>query len=138
MPSVVIVTSRCYLLCEAINHISVNEIEDDCKQEAIFSRSSKKKRKKKRPTKAQIAKRIQNAAYEVVINFIPHSKSQQNATSSRNHDETETVSITVHGRDRCLALFSEIVQQIREQLPDQMFLDKLVEQLMNNAGSEAI
>ena len=132
MASIVIVTRACYLLCESINHISVNEASEECKKEDDWSNSRRRKKKKPKLTKAEIAKNIQNAPYRIVIDFVPVAKNHPNMLSSNKHssDDNTSVSITVHGRDRCLELFTEMVEQIREQLPDQIFLDKIVEKLL--------
>ena len=54
MASIAIVTSRCYLLCEAVNHITVNERSDEgMKEESPFDGylSKSKKKKAKKPSK---------------------------------------------------------------------------------------
>jgi len=140
MANIVIVTRACYLLCEAINHISVNEASDECKKEEAWSASNRRGRKKKkkpsRPTKAMIAQKIQNAPYQIIIDFVPVSRGNPNQQQRSSTDESTTVAITVYGRDRCLALFAEMVEQIREQLPDQMFLDKIVEKLLGEVEGD--
>jgi|SRR5579884_3846683 len=124
MASIVIVTNRCYLLCEAINHISVNEMSNDCKEEEW----ERRRKKPKKISKATRAKQIENAPYQIQIDFIPTSRGP-NANNGR--DDNACVSITVYGRSRAMALFGDMVAQIREQIPDQVFLDKLVENFLN-------
>lgn len=146
MAYIVIVTSRCYLLCEAINHISVDEVDEDAWEEELQLKLRKKpkkglKTKKRRPTKAEIAEAIQNAAYKITIDFVPVAISAPSSNSgggykSSSKDSQTQVAITVYGRDRCQALFVDIVAQIREQLPDQVFLDSLVEKLLASNNKE--
>ena len=130
MASIVIVTKQCYLLCESINYIAVNEVQDDEDRDlSIFDRN---KRKRKKPTKKQIEawKKMQ---YQIIIDFIPSGGVNPGGSGSSRklgNGETATVAIKVTGRDRCLELFAHMVEQIREQIPDNKFLDEIVEKFI--------
>lgn len=132
MASVVIVTRQCYLLCEAINFIVVNEVEDSEPEWTSIGR----KKKKKPPIGIALKNEYirHRKPYQIIINFIPTGGAQtsQNNNSLRKsgHDEGTQVAITVQGLERCISLFQEMVAQIREQIPDQVFLDKLVEKFL--------
>ncbi len=132
MASIVIVTQQCYLLCEAINYIAINEVQDDEDEKlSFFDRPAKRGRKTKKPTKKQIEawKRQQ---YQIIIDFIPANGINPNSNQLSKHGgkETSTVAIKVTGRDRCLDLFAHMVEQIREQIPDNKFLDDIVEKFI--------
>lgn len=127
MASIIIVTKQCYLVCEGINHISINEDSQDCAKEA-----PPRKKKSKKLTRAQTAKKLEVAPYRIIIDFIPTQGSNPVQSSHRNSSESSSVQLTVHGRTRTLELFNDMVEQIREQLPDHVWLDKLVERLIKD------
>lgn len=141
MANIVIVSSRCYLLCEAINHISMDIHGDmwDDEGEIVYKDSSKKRKAKKPKTSKKTAARLQeerlekleNTFYQITINFVPVGGSAI-LGNSRGGDVRQ-VQIMVRGHSKAVGLYQEIVMQIREQLPDQMFLDKLVENLLGTS-----
>lgn len=107
--SLTIVTSRTYLLCEAINHISLRAEPERINNHKIMP------------------------YYYIDINFVPLSRGNgggSSSLSSRNNDEDHQVCIKVIGEKVALRVYKEIVQQIREQMPDQMYLDKMVENIL--------
>lgn len=126
MPSVVIVTSQCYLLAESINYIVINEVDDSDDKE--WRPTSAKNRKIRKTNKVVRDYILERKPFNIVIDFVPKGQPQnQNKGSS---DESSVITITVHGLKRCVLMFHDIVEQLREQIPDQMFLDKLVEKLL--------
>lgn len=129
MANLVIVTSRCYLICNAINYIAVNECSDD---DESFEKLSARVKNKKKPSKTAID---EIRLYKVQIHF-ELANSGQNTNNSRHSDSTGAVEIQVRGKRLVEELFGSIVQQIREQLPDQKFLDQLVEKFLIDLGKE--
>jgi len=69
--------------------------------------------------------------YTVTINFEPQETQQQSQSSytSRNNDSM-TVDFKVYGLKRAISIFRDMVSQIREQCPDQLYLDKLLDNLL--------
>jgi hypothetical protein len=127
---VVIVSRQAYLICESINYIVINEADDN---EDGFSLSSKRK-KTPASTKRQREYIKLHKPYSIVIDFISTTKGQGGG-SNRNGmggGDSDNVRITVHGLDRTVALYTEIVEQIREQMPDVLYLDKLVDRFLTN------
>src|ERR1035437_5596022 len=132
MANIVIVTDQCYLLCEAINYIAVNEVDEDDRQKlSYFDKPKTKSRRIKKPTKKQLDA-LDKKQVHIIIDFIPVAGTNVNNNSRRlgSNPDSTTVAITVTGKDRCLNLFSHMVEQIREQIPDHMFLDKLVDKFI--------
>lgn len=112
---IAIVTSRSFLLCEAVNHITMCA-EPERMGHAIIP------------------------WYNINIDFIPcpRSNQSQNGSSSgfgsRNNGNDEGrgfVTIKVMGEEVALKLFKELVTQIREQVPDQAYLDKMIDRIIN-------
>lgn len=128
MANIVLVTRQCYLLCESINYISVHELSEEDKEDSLFY-TRPKRRKKKMTPKEKLLDKLKRAAqlYQISIDFVPVQNSNANANNGRRSDGTSSVAITVRGYDRCIALYMDMIQQIREQQPDKLFLDKMVE-----------
>ena len=142
MANIVIITKQCYLLCEAINYIAVNEVRDDDAMDA-FDRVMRKRAARKSGRKRSLApkkptaleRRIaETTQYQIIIDFIPVAgKHSPNIKSNGVTPESASVGFTVTGRKTCLELFSHMVEQLREQIPDHMYLDKLVEKFLSEA-----
>ena len=127
MSELVIVTPNCYLICEAIHHITVS---DSDKEEKQFITRRKPNRRGIRKTSSKRNKAAQSKIYQITIEYVPLSNSQKNISMSNSNRETQTVTINVCGQERCYGLFRDMVSQIREQMPDQMYLDKIVEKIL--------
>jgi hypothetical protein len=142
MASIVIVTKQCYLLCESINYIAINEVNDDEDAAVGFfdspnKRGRKVKGRKKKPTKKQLDawKRQQ---YQIIIDFVPANGINPNNSNQlrKSGSDSTTVGIKVTGRDTCLDLFAHMVEQIREQIPDNKFLDDIVEKFIQETRED--
>jgi hypothetical protein len=131
MANIVIVTKQCYLLCEAINYIVINEIDEKDDDRKLTSFMDKPKRGKKKPTKKQIEEQ-----YQIVIDFIPVNGANLAGLSKHPSNNTACVAIKVSGRERCLSLFSHMVEQIREQIPDNKFLDEIVSKFLQEGDTK--
>lgn len=132
MASVVIVTSQCYLLAESINYIIINEVDDSDDRE--WNPRNTKNRKVRRNNKVVRDYILERKPFNIVIDFMPKNQPQNQNSNKNNNDESSIVNITVHGLTRTLRVFQDIVMQLREQIPDELFLDKLVEQFLADAS----
>lgn len=132
MASVVIVTSQCYLLAESINYIIINEVDDSDDRE--WNPRTAKNRKVRRNNKVVRDYILERKPFNIVIDFMPKNQPQNQNSNKSNNDESSIVNITVHGLQRTLRVFQDIVMQLREQIPDELFLDKLVEQFLADAS----
>ena len=131
MPNIVIVTKQCYLLCEAINYIAINEVDENNDQKLSFFDKPASGKKRKKPTKKQLEE-WQRQQFQIVIDFVPANgvTPSTSGLSKHSNGNTTTVAIKVSGRDNVLALFSHMVEQIREQIPDNKFLDDIVSKFL--------
>jgi len=133
MSSVVIVTSQCYLLAEAINYIVINETDDSNDREWEPSRRSKVPKSQRRLNSVMREYLEERKPFNIVINFVPKGAPQSNLPQKRNSNgDTSTVSINAHGLRRTLKVFQDIVAQLREQIPDERFLDTLVDRFLTS------
>lgn len=107
--SITIVTSRAYLICDAINSITLRAEPERITNTKIMP------------------------YYFIDINFKPLNNGNQNNNNNRNNEEGEIVCIKVIGEKVALKLYKEVVGQIREQMPDQMYLDKMLENILDGS-----
>ena len=108
--ALVIVTKKCYISCEKINHITLQEeVEEINVRHEPFA----------------------IPYWNIVIDFDPLSTPNTNLNSRR---EDRLVSIKVGDLETAYVLFHDIVNQIREQMPDQLFLDKMVEKFLTGGA----
>ena len=142
MASIVIVADQCYLLAEAINYIVIHEIDDtgDCDWQP--STVKQRKLRKRNPNKYAREYALERKPYNIVIDFIPKngpqigSGSGNNSLLKKGSDDNTFVSIRVHGFTRTMALFKDIVSQLRDQIPDELYLDRLVEKFLTSEAEE--
>lgn len=140
MSSVVIVTDECYLLAEAINYIVINEVDDSNDSEWVPRKRNLRRKRLPARTQNRVQREYmkERKPYNITISFIPKnppSASSAQSTSSRQRsvDDNTFVSLRIHGYDRTLSAFKDIVAQLREQLPDEVFLDKLAERFLTDS-----
>ena len=125
MANLVIVTKQCYLIAESITYISV-----DALPECENCGSSLQHSRKKKVSKKEKERREKECAYRISVDFVP-AKSNHNNNNMRN-DGHSTVCIVVNGYDSCMKLFHEMVDQIREQMPDELWLNKLIDKFLTD------
>ena len=106
--AIVVVTGRAYLMAEAINHICLYT-------DGTYLESPNGKEMK------------YVDYYSIDIDFIPIPNT--NANNNRR-DDNGFVSIRVIGEKVAKALYTEIVKQIRDQIPDQKFLDDMLSSML--------
>lgn len=110
---ITIVTSRSFILCESINHIILQ-------------------------SEPEYVNEVRIDFYCINIDFVPGTRNnppvQSNAFGSLNkNEERGFVQIKVIGENTALKLFKELISQIREQIPDQAYLDKMIENILSGA-----
>lgn len=103
---ITIVTSRTYLLCDSINSITLQYNPDRLYNNKVIP------------------------FYDIHVDF-NRTNANSNNSNSRNSDEGHVLTIRVAGEKVALKVYKEIVQQIREQLPDQVYLDKMLDDILS-------
>lgn len=135
MASVVIVTSQCYLLAESLNYIIINEDDDSDSRE--WQPKTAKNRKVRRNNKVVRDYILERKPFNIIIDFVPKGQPQNAAHHNKNsNDESSVITISVQGLNRTLRVFQDIVSQLREQIPDELFLDKLVERFLADVDGQ--
>jgi hypothetical protein len=108
--SVVIVTKKCYLLCERVNNITLQEESEHMSGQML-------------------------PYWSINIDFDPIPLSTANNASFRGNREQDTVVvIKVGDKKNAYELFNLIVNQIREQIPDSLFLSSLVDKFLTEGA----
>lgn len=103
----VIVTRNQYILANAIHHITLDELHD-YHEISIRGRS----------------KHLREKVYRITVLYIPETSAQNN-----RGDRSECC-ITLRGRADAYRIYKDLIRQIREQMPDALFLDKAFENLL--------
>lgn len=112
-----IVTDRCFLICEKVIAIV---IEDALPEEELETKSKAKKSKKQEPLYSTIS-----ITYKLT-------------NSNSNYDGESLLEIRISEKAKALSIYNEIIKQVQEQFPDDIFLDKLVHNLLGDASCEIV
>ena len=113
----VIVTQNQYLLAAKIHHIVMDEIVNYVEV---------------RTTKGRVVS-LRDAHYVIQIIYAPENVSNNNG-QIRSQDEQRECSVTIRSAVDAYKVFRDLIQQIREQMPDQLYLDTALERLI--AGTD--
>lgn len=129
----VIVTNRCYLVCEKVTSITVQEYESE-------STKKRPRLKAKGKVKKAVVPLVDKTSFKLEINYIPASanvaqKSSSYHATSGNTTE-HTIELDVFTKVATFALYHELVKQIRDQTQDQIYLDKMVDELLGKESGE--
>ena len=130
MGQLVIVTESNYLICESIYHVTLDCVDTDNELVSAINNAMKLQRKLKvKPTKLQtsVNKAKERARYKITINYAPVPVSQ-----NTGRIDTRECDIVIYGFSNASRIFRDIVEQIREQMPDQLYLNKLVDKLLGD------
>ena len=129
--SLVIITKRCFLVCERVTSIIIEE-SNNFEKEKIQESSRRFNFLKKKIKETKLDEWV------ICVNYIPESV---NASSGKIYPsgskEEKTLELLITGKREAFALFNEMVHEIREQNPDLLYLDKLIEKMLSE-GSNGI
>ncbi len=114
--ALVVVTQNQYILAKAIHHIVLNENYEYHEVR-------------------RAGKLWNDLMYTYHINIV-YTPDYQNNNSSR--DERAECSVQIRGKVAAYKVYKDLVHQIREQMPDQLYLDKAIENLLNRDALEDI
>lgn len=107
----VIVTENQYILAQKIHHITMDE-----RVEYAEIRSS-----------AGRYRTIKDSYYQILVYYTPE------VTAAGHHNGREDIrecQVTVRGHVNAHRLFKSLVSQIREQMPDELYLNKALEDML--------
>src|SRR5688500_1500517 len=130
----VIVTNRCFLLCDEILAMTLQSqsVAHNSPIEPGFIISSSTRSRNKCKKKSTV-KTVEPEVFNIQIIYRPKIK------GSSSYADLETLNITLYGLDEAKTTFQRMVSEIREQMPDEVFLDDIVTRLLleESAGGPA-
>lgn len=112
----VIVTQNQYVLAAKIHHITMDENIDYVDARNKHGRNVS----------------VKNASYTITIIYVPDNPS--NNSSNRN-DESRECTVVLRNAVTAHKIFKDLIEQIREQMPDQLYLDKALERMLAGVDS---
>lgn len=118
----VIVTQNQYLLASKIHHITMDENVNyvDVK------------------TKNGRHMSLRDVHYSIQIIYSPETVTSQNNGTLRNSEEHRECCVTIRTAVNAHKVFKDLIQQIREQMPDQLYLDTALERMIANMDMTAL
>lgn len=112
----VIVTQNQYLLASKIHHITLDENVNYIDARNKYGKSIS----------------IRDVTYQITIIYSPDSVIGVNNSTSRSAEEQRECSVVIRSATNAHKVFKDLIQQIREQMPDQLYLDTALERMIAN------
>lgn len=110
-----ILTEKCFLTCEKVTAIVI--------EEALPEERASKSKKIKKP---------EPLYYTITITYIPGNK-------NNNYDAGENcLEVRISEKKKAISVFGEIVKQVQEQFPNEVYLDKLVNSMLGSSNHEIV
>lgn len=116
----VIVTRNQYILAQKIHHIVLNE-----NYEILEGRNRRGKHVS-----------VKELSYNIHVHYVPENQNT-NSGNLRSDDVRECV-VSLRSKVNAYKVYRDLIQQIREQMPDALFLDKALETLLGEDDLKAI
>lgn len=121
----VIVTQNQYILASKINHVTMDEqvntlelINPNGRRYSILDRY-----------------------YQITVIYTPENSQVQNqygSTAGNRGDEVRECTVIVRGAVNSHLVFKNLIQQIREQMPDQLYLDTALERMLTGIDLDSL
>ncbi len=121
----VIVTQNQYILASKINHVTMDEQLHTIELVGINGRRYS----------------ILDRYYQITVIYTPEASQVTNNfgnNSGNRGDEIRECSVIVRGAVNAHLVFKNLIQQIREQMPDQLYLDTALERMLTNTDMESL
>jgi hypothetical protein len=121
----VIVTQNQYILASKINHVTMDEQINTVELIGLNGRRYS----------------FLDKYYQITVIYTPEASQVTNnfGNSSGNRgDEVRECSVIVRGAVNAHLIFKNLIQQIREQMPDQLYLDTALERMLTSTDMESL
>lgn len=109
----VIVTKNQYIIASKIYHITLNE---NYEYHNVKTNSG--------------SKDVKETFYEISVSYSPEATTNSSQPFS-NRDDIRDCTVVIRGKVDAYKVYKTLIEQIREQNPDQLFLDKALETLLS-------
>lgn len=114
----VIVTQNQYILASKIHHITMDE-QINYREVVINSRQNT----------------VKEEYFQITIVYSPQDVNTQ-TQSHRSSDDMRECSVIIQSKFNAHKVFKDLIEQIREQMPDQLYLDKALERMLGSLDKE--
>lgn len=121
----VIVTQNQYILASKINHVTMDEQINTLE---LISANGRRYS-------------IIDRYYQITVIYTPENSLTQNQygnTSGNRGDEVRECVVIVRGAVNSHLVFKNLIQQIREQMPDQLYLDTALERMLTGVDMDSL
>lgn len=118
----VIVTKNQYLLASKIHHITMEERIDY--NEVNLGKNN--------------VRTAVDKYHMITIIYSPDSNTGSGSNHTRSSEEVRECAVIVRGAVNAVKVFHDLVRQIREQMPDQLFLDTALERMIADTDFDVI
>jgi len=119
---VVIVTQNQYLLASKIHHITMDENVNYIDAKTQSGRNIS----------------IRDVHFTITVIYSPELVQTSNSGTLRNQEEQRECTVVIRGAVNAHKVFKDIVEQIREQMPDQLYLDTALERMISGVDVSAL
>ena len=117
----VIVTQNQYILASKIHHVTMDESTN---HQEIYLGNGRRKT-------------ITERFYQISVIYTPEDISNNiSLSNNRNNNETRECTVNIRGAVNAHLVFKNLIQQIREQMPDQLYLDTAMERMIAGINME--
>lgn len=126
-----VVTNRCFLACEKVTSVVIEELIPD---RPAPRRKRKKSKRYGAAKKAPAAKIVEiPRQYTISISYYPLALNSQQYNNNNGSREEFSMDLRVIGKNEAYALYAEIIKEVQEQHPGEGYLDKLVNKMLEGA-----
>lgn len=126
-----IVTSRCFIACEKVTSVVIEENIPE--RTRVRPKKTKAKKNKLGKLAAPVAEPPKQ--FTITVSYYPLAKQTNNqngygSSSSSTGIEECSIDLRVFGKKESYDLYREIVKEVRDQHPNEGYLDELVDKLL--------
>ena len=125
-----IVTNRCFLACEKVTSVVIEELMPERQAPRPRKKKPKKYSKPKPPSAKAVVKPPRQ--FTITISYYPIALNTQQYSNSGGREEF-SLDLRVLGKDAAYGLYAEIIKEVQEQHPGEGYLDKLVSKMLEGA-----
>ena len=123
-----IVTSKCFLVCEKVISVVVEELAPDGLAKRAYTTAKKKNKK----TKKTLRVKKPELTYSIAISYYPLASNNHGGSIRDEH----SLEVRVTNKEEAAKLYKEIIKEVQEQHPNEGYLDTLVDRVLLGIESE--
>ena len=118
----VIVTQNQYILASKIHHVTMDEQTNHNEVRTVSGRY----------------RTVIDRYFQITVIYTPEQTQQQMNQNNGRDPEQRECSVVIRGNVKAHLVFKNLIQQIREQMPDQLYLDTALERMLGGIDMEEL